>query len=56
MMSQEAPTKRNLRRPAPETFSDDEAQTRPAPRTAAAPPKGRPEFDFSRDPRHDPEE
>ena len=53
MRSEEAPTKPNLRRPPGEAFPE-EPKTKPAGaplRTA----RERAEFDFSRDPRHDPE-
>ncbi len=63
MTINEAPTKRHLR-PVPdeatdEGFSSDEAKTKPKPKPALAPvrppPTERAEFDFRRDPRHDPE-
>jgi hypothetical protein len=50
----EAPTKRNLQRP-PDPAFPDEAKTKPAIPPIRMPAPERPEFDFSRDPRHDPE-
>jgi hypothetical protein len=59
MTINEAPTKRDLR-PVPEEgtgqeFSSDEAKTKPALAPVRGPATERAEFDFRRDPRHDPE-
>jgi hypothetical protein len=55
MMPEENPTKPG-RRPSPMPAFPDEAKTTPQSRTARpAQQRGRPEFDFNRDPRHDPE-
>jgi hypothetical protein len=54
MGTDEAPTKRDLR-PLPDREFPDEARTKPAIAPVRAPAEERPSFDFSRDPRHDPE-
>jgi hypothetical protein len=59
MTINEAPTKRDLR-PVPDEaadqgFSSDEAKTKPALAPVRPPATERAEFDFRRDPRHDPE-
>ena len=55
MRTDEAPTKPDMRRLPDEAFPEDEAKTQPASYPNRTPSKDRPEFDFSRDPRHDPE-
>lgn len=55
MRSEEAPTKRDLRPLPDDAFPEDEAKTKPASAPNREAVKVRPEFDFSRDPRHDPE-
>jgi hypothetical protein len=55
MRTEEAPTKRDLRRIPDQAFGEDEAKTKPAVAPVRPPATERPEFDFSRDPRRDPE-
>jgi hypothetical protein len=55
MVSEEAPTKPALRRLPDEAFQD-EAKTKPAIAPVRPPATERAEFDFSRDPRRDPDE
>ena len=59
MMPEEKPTKPGHRLPPMPSFSDEEKTTPHRRATVPAGPtpphRNRPEFDFSRDPRHDPD-